>query len=841
MSVPVKQCTFAGGEITPAAIARSDLSLYEKSARILRNMISMKHGGATGRPGTMYVGTTLNGGNPVRLIPFIFNETGVGQSYVLEFGNLYIAFYQNGGVVISAPSTPYTIVSPYAQADLQNLQFAQCADIVTITNQNYPVYELKRLAATNWTITPSPFIPQGAVTSNYSLSGSVGTPIPWANYTITAITATGEELGSGLQTGPAGGNLALPTATTPITINWDAAAGASSYRVFFSTIQGSPGNYKQSGWGYIGTTIQTSFVDTGITPDYSQAPPIGITPFQNINDYPATVGFVQQRRAFANTVNNPIGFWFSQPGDFYNYESHVIQQDSDAIIASMAGEEVNSIQHILELKFLLMLTTGAEIYVQGNGSGVVTPSAINASVQSQYGCAPIRPLKCGDVLIFAQALGSKIRDFAFDFTIDGYRGNDISIFATHLFEGYQIVDWCFQKEPDSIIWAVRSDGVLLTCTYIREQQVLAWTHHDMTNGFVDNVCAIPENGYYSVYASVKRVINGSTVRYIERVSQRIWQGPSAAVAAGTANSLDDPIDAPFCDCYAQYDGRNTGSTTMTLTASGSFQTDSTAYQQSLTLTSSIPYFGSGQTAQIGDEIYLQDALWISSQWSKGNQVRCVIQSIQSSTVCTVTPSGAVPTEFQGVPVTIWARAVQIVSGLGFLVGQKVSVWADRFVVGSPLNSHVETVYTVPSSGVLTLDKPYSVIYVGLPMVQDVEPLPLETYFGETMLGRRKRMSGLYGFIYNTRSFYAGSENPDTNDQNTSGDALFQLFPIKTGISQATYDQPPPLLTTQDYVITNARWNKFGSIFMRNVDPVPWTLLAVSPHAENPVQTPYVRV
>jgi hypothetical protein len=151
------------------------------------------------------------------------------------------------------------------------------------------------------------------------------------------------------------------------------------------------------------------------------------------------------------------------------------------------------------------------------------------------------------------------------------------------------------------------------------------------------------------------------------------------------------------------------------------------------------------------------------------------------------------------------------------------------------------VYTV-TGGSITLDKPYSVIYVGLPMVQDVESLDLESYFGETMLSRRKRVSKLAVYLYKTRSFFAGSENPDTNQNNTARDPLFQLYEEMAGAYQQTYDQPPPLLTDQDYVITPARWNRNGRVFIRNCDPVPFSLLALSPGADDPLpQSTYKRV
>ena len=87
------------------------------------------------------------------------------------------------------------------------------------------------------------------------------------------------------------------------------------------------------------------------------------TLFGQAGDYPSAVGFIQQRRAFASTDNNPLGFWMSVPGDFYNFDTHVAPVDSDAVIGQLFGNEVNAIQHLTELKFMLMLTAGAEVYV----------------------------------------------------------------------------------------------------------------------------------------------------------------------------------------------------------------------------------------------------------------------------------------------------------------------------------------------------------------------------------------------------------------------------------------------------------------------------------------------
>lgn len=836
--------SFSGGEIAPALYARVDQSKYQTGLRTARNLICMRHGGVTQRPGTMYVGTTLNAGAQVRLIPFIFNETGLGQSYVLEFGNQYIAFYQNGGVIVTAPNTPYTIVSPYLQADLKNLQFAQSADVITITHPSYAPMELKRIAPTNWTLTAIVFGAKSFFTTFTSVTGTAGSNT--YGYVVTSVLPNGDE-GTFINSRTTVAiNVAAPAPSSPVNLAWLGeltafAIGVSSFRIYRATVGTQTGPF-----GYIGTVVAPPasnpatpvyFTDDVSTPDYTNPPPVA-SPFETSMGpgfYPSTVAFVQQRRCFAAWNNNVIGAAMSKPGSYANFDTHIgtATPDDDPIFFSIAGEEINSIQHLLELKFMLMLTGGAELFVQGNGSGVVTPSAINASVQSQYGASPLRPIKVGDAVIFNQALGNFIRDLAFDFVIDGYRGNDLTVFSAHLFEGHQIVDWAYQKIPDSILWAVREDGVLLSLTYIREQQILAWTRHDFFGaplGVVQNVCCIPENGNYAVYVTIMRNISGVNVVYLERLSSRIWQGPPAAVANGTANALGDPIDATYLDCYSVYDGRNITVQTMTLASSpaNTYQTGPLAYQQQLILSSSIGnYFGPGYTAQVGDQIFLEDALFLSSGGQQGQQLKLTIQDISNTSTVIVTPDKQVSSTFQNITTTRWSRAVQTVTGLSYLRGQQVSVWADRSVVGSPLNRGIDQVY-FPLLDSIKLDKPYAVIYVGLPMFADFETLAIDTSFGDSLMGDTKAISSLVVYLYNTRGFFGGTQNPDTDPDNTLNDALFNLTENKAQGNRQFYDSPPSLLT--DWQITNieCNWSKEGRIFIRNVDPIPLSILAVVP-------------
>src|SRR6202035_3415480 len=88
-----------------------------------------------------------------------------------------------------------------------------------------------------------------------------------------------------------------------------------------------------------------------------------------------------------------------------------------------------------------------------------------------------------------------------------------------LFYSYQLPSWAWAEEPFKIVWAVRNDGLLLSLTYVKEQELIAWAHSD-TQGVFQSVATITETTAIgpvdAIYLVVQRVINGSTVQYIER-------------------------------------------------------------------------------------------------------------------------------------------------------------------------------------------------------------------------------------------------------------------------------------------------------------------------------------
>lgn len=284
-----------------------------------------------------------------------------------------------------------------------------------------------------------------------------------------------------------------------------------------------------------GTYSGSGYVRTGTTspPTYKWA----FAAWSQAQGYPATVSFFDQRQIFAGTTGRPQTVNMSTTGGYNDFSVSFPILDTDGITFTLAGRERNEIKHVLELRSLLLLTSTGEWIVQGQND-VLTPSSINTKRQGYSGAADLAPLLIDAQAIFLQEKGSQVRSLGYNWQSDAYTGQELSILSRHLFDGHSISAWAYQRTPYGVIYAVRDDGVLLTLTYLPEQDVVGWSRHD-TDGCYEDVCCISEGAEDAVYLTVRRTINGVDHRYVERVANR---------------SFTNLKDAFFVDCGLSYNG-----------------------------------------------------------------------------------------------------------------------------------------------------------------------------------------------------------------------------------------------------------------------------------------------
>ena len=409
----------------------------------------------------------------------------------------------------------YELATPYLEADLLDLHAEQSADVLTLTHVNYQQRELRRLGATNWTLTTLSFTPTiaapGAPTCTTGGAGG-GTPVNNI-YMTTAVSSTLEESVASSTTTQ---SYDLTVAGNYIDVNPKpggvGVTGAIRYNI-----------YKQvSGiWGYIGQTDGSVLRDKNITPDATKTPPLVNDPFTSPTNYPGTCGYSGQRRIFGGTLTLPQNLWATQAGTESNMTYSVPTRASDAVFVRIATRDSQTIRHIVQLADLIVLTNNGVWRIQASDISPLSPTNIDPRLQTAIGANNVRPLVVGRSLIYAEDSGGRVRETTYAWQLQGYDSKDLSLMAPNLFDGYSLTSMAYTRVPTPIMWFVRSDGVLLGCTYMAEQDVAGWHVH--TTGSTDkfeSVCAVKENGEDVLYAIVNRTINGQTVRYCERKHTR---------------------------------------------------------------------------------------------------------------------------------------------------------------------------------------------------------------------------------------------------------------------------------------------------------------------------------
>ena len=585
--------------------------------------------------------------------------------------------------------------------------------------------------------------------------------------------------------------------------------------------------------------------------------------------YPSVVNYYQQRRVYANTINNPNTYYMSQPGSYTNFDAATPTIDSDAITGTPWAQQINGVQFMQPMPGGLIVLSGNGAWqVSGGNNTAITPSDQSAVAQSYNGCSStVAPQVVNYDILYVQSNGSIIRDLAYNFYVNIYTGTDLTILSNHLFNFYTIKQWAWAEEPFKVMWVVRNDGVLLSLTYLKEQDIYAWARHD-TNGLFVSVCSVTEPPVDAIYAIVQRYINGVWVYYSERMDDRNWSnsekcfcvdsgltylGPApsatltAAAAQGTNNvssinliyggkNYTSPsalvVDASGSGfgakvtltvaggvitgytITAQGQNYNAGQTTIVITDStGSGAVLSPIITNNVTFTASSSVFNSGS---VGSVIRMGGGSATITSYVSGTQVVANI---------TQPITQVLPNNFNNVPVPAtagnWTISVPVssVSGLNHLNGQTVSILADGSVMAQQ----------VVSNGSITLPAAYSYITVGLPYTAQVQTLYLDPHEGQadTPQGKRKSIPFVILRVEDSRGFSAGTNQPDASVQPNQATVPWKnMIEAKERNASIAAGSAIPLYTGDSYVGVNGSWNSNGQVAVQQTYPLPLNLLGL---------------
>jgi hypothetical protein len=205
-----------------------------------------------------------------------------------------------------------------------------------------------------------------------------------------------------------------------------------------------------------------------------------------------------------------ITLWTSVTGDYNNFDAGDGDKDTDAILYDIPTQ--NEIRWLSALESLLVGTDGDEWKVGSNKLDTpLTPTNLTIKQQSEYGSNQVQPVKINSSILFIDYVSRKLREMTY---IDPkYESPDLTALAEHITKS-GITSIARQKNPDSILWFTLGDGSLISMTYEREQNVLAWSKHPLArNGLAQSVCVLPGATEDVVYIAVSRTFAGESLLY----------------------------------------------------------------------------------------------------------------------------------------------------------------------------------------------------------------------------------------------------------------------------------------------------------------------------------------
>jgi hypothetical protein len=580
-------------------------------------------------------------------------------------------------------------------------------------------------------------------------------------YKVTAVTE------DGLESQPSGTAIAvnnLSVAGSSNLVSWSAVTGAAGYYVY---------KLRGATYGFIGRsdTGVLTFKDDNIAPDLGRSLATLDTSLNaGSGNSPAAVASFEQRRFFAGTDNSPNGVWATRSGTETDLSYHIPVLDDDRLKFEIASREAVAIRHLVPMQQLLVLTNSTEFRIVPVNSESLTPSSIDAKVQSYQGCSVVRPVVVSNNLVFCAARGGHVFEMGYQPQGGGLSTpGDVCLRAEHLFDGHTIEDQAHSKAPHQIVWFCSpSSSLLLGLTYVPQEQIGAWHAHDTAAGGVFESCSVAAEGVEDVrYYVVKRTINGSTVRSIEVMS-------TEAVASLTS--------AYFVDAGGSFNGTYVGSTNDITVTGGTTWT----YGNSVTITADEVTFVLGSD-DVGDQIVLTSA---------GVTYRIRITAVSTNKIATGTLLATLPTALRSAPTTAWAFARDAIGGLDHLEGQTVQILGDGLVQATK----------VVASGAITLATPAVAGCVGLGMPSYVRLLPIGLPNVEAWgQGRTKNVNQAAIRVVRSGEFLIGPNDTSLAPANTEAVA----GSLVTGEARVTL--PPD-------------WTSDGQIVMRIEDPLPMTIL-----------------
>ena len=836
--------SFAGGEMSPEMWGRIDDVKFQSGAATVRNFITTPQGPAENRPGFAFVREVKDSTKRTRLIPFTYSTT---QTMVIELGAGYIRFHTQGGTLLSG-GNPYEIANPYAEADLFDIHYVQSADVLTLVHPNYAPRELRRLGATNWTLTTISFTPLVSAPGSVSVTGSSGFKVNISAITqaspavITTVSNHGLVAGDSIYISGVGGMTQLTDgwyivntkpADNTITIKTYDGGNVIDSTAYSAYTSGGFVQFAEKTSeienAYVVTAIASNGIDespasspatyvnnlyvTGAYNTISWAAVSGAIRYNIYKRQSGLYGYIGQTSALTFTDNNiapdmgvtpPIyEVTFSGSGNYPGAVSYAEQRrtfagttnDPQTMWMTRSGTE-SDMSYSLPIKDndRIKFRVAAR---EANTIRHIVPltQLLLLTSSAEWRVSPVN----SDV-ITPTTISVRPQSYIGASNVQPSIVNNSLVYCAarggHVRElGYSWQASGFVTGDLSIRAAHLFDGhEIVDMCYSKAPRPLLWFVSD--NGRMLGLTYVPDQQIGAwhwhdtdgTFESCTVVAEGSEdVLYV--VVRRTINGVQKRyVERMQTRQISTIENCFFVDSGATYNGTNTGSATVTVTG-GTVWNET----ESLTITSSTPIFTG--TGDINDAIVLTA--------TDGTKYRLRIIGYTSTTQVTARVDKTLGVAFRGVATTSWAFARNSISGLSWLEGKAVSILAD----GAVIHGQVVT------SGTVNLPRACVVVTVGLPYQSDLQTLPLALNIEGFGQGRYKNVNKAWLRVYQSSGIFVG---PDANN----------LTEAKQRTTEP-YGSPPSLKSAEILVMLTPSWADSGQVYVRQSDPLPLSIVGLT--------------
>ena len=913
------QPSFAKGVLGPELHGRVDVAAYSVGLDTGRNIVVHPYGGASNRAGTVYVGPCKTHTYAPRLIEFQFKSS---DSYILEFGNLYMRVIRNGGYVteaavnitgIASPalvtatghgysngdevlldgiggmtelngrrytitvsdanrfvlydqvsgdavdistytaytsggtvSRIYTLTTPYATADLDELKYVQDADTVTLTHPSYAIRELTRTGHTSWTLSAPTFSPTLADPTSITLTVDGADNNVTYRYQVTAIAENEEESLPGVWTAAAK-TITAATKANPCVITSNSHGLSNGDEVEIASVAGMT---ELNGRRFvIGSVATNTFALVGEDSSAYTTYTSGGTAT------PTFVRTVDGTTAADNTIA-----WTAVT----NAQRYAIYREKNGIFGLIGESQATSFadDNITPDTSLTPPRYRDPFRVAGSYPGCagfyeqrrVFGGSNNAPDTSEYSrvgkysnFTRSSPLQADDAITatLTSRQVNQIRHYI--------PGNDLliltsgsewrvnsgadSAFATETIKQRPQADWgSAHHRPinagTTIVFVTADKANVRTLGYnLQEDRYTGVNLGRLAPHFLDGYtiedwayARTPDPVIFMVRNDGK-VLALTFDREQEVVAWTILdtKGKFERVAVLRKNQADDEVYFVVKRTiggdtarYVEYlHSRRFDDVRDCFFVDSGLSLDSPVTITGITAANPVVVTAAAHGFSNGDEVDIFDVTWTPTydefdgeeQPDQLNGRRYTVASATTNTFALTTSAGA---NVDGSAFSAYSeggtarKAVLTLSGLYHLAGQSVVALCDGNTVSS---------LTVSATGRVTLPRKFSRVHIGLKYTADLKTLRIEAPQG-TIQGKQKKISEVTVRFNKSRGMFIG---PDFD----------RLTEMKQRENEAMGD-PTALLTGDKGVRIEPSWNEDGQVAIRQRYPLPMTILAIIP-------------